>query len=152
MIWVGLAIVIATFYAIIKNYETRLVLFVSGAVMAILGGGLVGAFESFVKTMIEGGLVPTICTVMGFSYVMDYTGCTKHLVYFMTNLLKKVKILLVPGAALATFAINIALPSAAGAAAWRPTRFGCDAAAVSPTHTTAVQEGVKAAAHASLSP
>ena len=32
--------------------------------------------------------------------------------------------------------------SAAGAAAWRPTRFGCDAAAVSPTHTTAVQEEV----------
>jgi DcuC family C4-dicarboxylate transporter len=117
MIWVGLAIVIATFYAIIKNYETRLVLFVSGIVMAILGGGLVGAFNSFVKTMVEGGLVPTICTVMGFSYVMDYTDCTKHLVYFMTNLLKKVKILLVPGAALATFAINIALPSAAGAAA-----------------------------------
>ena len=71
MIWVGLVIVIATFYAIIKNYETRLVLFVSGIVMAILGGGLVGAFNSFVKTMVEGGLVPTICTVMGFSYVMD---------------------------------------------------------------------------------
>ncbi|HWR30188.1 MAG TPA: C4-dicarboxylate transporter DcuC [Negativicutes bacterium] len=117
MIWLGLAIVIATFYAIIKNYETRMVLFISGAVMAILGGGLAGAFESFVKTMVEGGLVPTICTVMGFSYVMDCTGCTKHLVTFLTNLLKKVKILLVPGAVLATFAINIALPSAAGAAA-----------------------------------
>ena len=45
MIWVGLAIVIATFYAIIKNYETRLVLFVSGIVMAILVGGFVGAFN-----------------------------------------------------------------------------------------------------------
>lgn len=69
MIWLGLAIVIATFYAIIINYETRMVLFVSGALMAILGGGLVGAFNSFVKTMVEGGLVPTICTVMGFRFL-----------------------------------------------------------------------------------
>ncbi len=117
MVWLGLAIVVATFYAIVKNYETRMVLFVSGAAMALVGGDLVGAFDSFVKTMVEGGLVTTICTVLGFSYVMDYTGCTKHLVSFMTILLKKVKILLIPGAVLATFAVNIALPSAAGAAA-----------------------------------
>lgn len=117
MIWIGLIIVIATFYAIIKNYETRLVLFISGAVMAILGGNLGGAVDAFVKEFTNSGLVPVICSVLGFSYVMDYTGCSKHLVVFLTNMLKKVKLILVPGAVLVTFLINIALPSAAGAAA-----------------------------------
>ncbi|MFA5026268.1 MAG: C4-dicarboxylate transporter DcuC [Candidatus Methylomirabilota bacterium] len=117
MVWIGAVLVVATFYAIIKNFETRMVLFVSGVVMAVLGGNLTGAFDSFVKTMVAGELVTTICTVIGFSYVMDHTSCSKHLVVFLTNLLKKAKIVLVPGAVLVTFALNIALPSAAGVAA-----------------------------------
>jgi len=117
MVWLGLAIVIITFYGIIKNYETRLVLFVSGALMAFIGGDIVGTLNSFVKEFTNSGLVPTICTVLGFSYVMDYTGCSRHLVVFMTNILKKVKVILIPGAVIVTFFLNIALPSAAGAAA-----------------------------------
>ena len=35
MVWVGAAIVIATFWLIYKNYEPRLVLFLSGLVMLI---------------------------------------------------------------------------------------------------------------------
>mgnify|MGYP000326188064 CR=1 FL=1 len=34
MIWIGLAIVVVTFYLIYKNYEARLVLALSGLVMA----------------------------------------------------------------------------------------------------------------------
>ncbi|PWC11980.1 C4-dicarboxylate ABC transporter [Brenneria roseae subsp. americana] len=117
MIWVGILIIITTFYFIIKNYETRLVLIISGAVMALLGGNVVSAVNAFVKELTNPGLVPTICTVMGFSYVMDYTGCSKHLVTFMTNLLKKVPLIIIPGAVLATFFLNIAIPSAAGVAA-----------------------------------
>ncbi|PWC18054.1 C4-dicarboxylate ABC transporter [Brenneria roseae subsp. roseae] len=117
MVWVGILIIIATFYFIIKNYETRLVLIISGAVMALLGGNVVSAVNAFVKELTNPGLVPTICTVMGFSYVMDYTGCSKHLVTFMTNLLKKVPLIIIPGAVLATFFLNIAIPSAAGVAA-----------------------------------
>ncbi|MBP2630974.1 MAG: C4-dicarboxylate anaerobic carrier [Firmicutes bacterium] len=117
MVLVGILIVIVTFYAIIKNYETRLVLFISGIVMAAIGGNAGSALTAFVKEFTNAGLVPTICTVLGFSYVMDYTGCSKHLVVLMTTLLKKVKIILIPGTVIITFLINIALPSAAGAAA-----------------------------------
>jgi DcuC family C4-dicarboxylate transporter len=117
MVWIGIVMVLLTFYAIIKNYETRLVLFVSGGIMAIIGGDPMSALNAFVKEFTNAGLVPTICMVLGFSYVMDYTGCSKHLVISMTSFLKKVKIILIPGAVLITFILNIALPSAAGAAA-----------------------------------
>lgn len=39
MIWIGLAIVVVTFYLIYKNYEARLVLALSGLVMAFIGPG-----------------------------------------------------------------------------------------------------------------
>lgn len=117
MVWMGIAIVVVTFYFIIKNYETRLVLIISGAIMASIGGDLVSSVNSFIKEFTNSGLVPTICIVMGFSYVMDYTGCSKHLVTFMTNLLKKVPFIIIPGSVLATFFLNIAIPSAAGVAA-----------------------------------
>lgn len=119
MTWIviGLLIVIATFWLIIKNYETRLVLSLSGALMAILGGNLIGAVDAFVKQFVNGGLVPTICTVLGFSYVMNYTKCSDHLVAMMTNILKRVPIIILPGTVIVTFFLNIALPSAAGVAA-----------------------------------
>lgn len=117
MVWIGIAIVFATFYFIIKNYETRLVLIISGVIMAALGGNIVSSVNAFVKEFTNSGLVPTICIVMGFSYVMDYTGCSKHLVAFMTNLLKKAPVIIIPGSVLVTFFLNIAIPSAAGVAA-----------------------------------
>lgn len=113
----GLLIVIATFWLIIKNYETRLVLSLSGALMAILGGNLPGAVDAFIKQFVNGGLVPTICTVLGFSYVMNYTKCSDHLVAMMTSILRRVPIIILPGTVIVTFFLNIALPSAAGVAA-----------------------------------
>ena len=72
MIWIGLAIVVVTFYLIYKNYEARLVLALSGLVMAFIGqvvvgtnGGVSAAVDAFVKQLVNGGLVPTIVTVMG---------------------------------------------------------------------------------------
>lgn len=119
MLWiiVGLLIVTATFWLIVKSYETRLVLFLSGALMAVLGGNLTGAVDAFIKQFVNGGLVPTICTVLGFSYVMTYTKCSDHLVAMMTNILKRVPLIILPGAVVVTFLLNIALPSAAGVAA-----------------------------------
>lgn len=38
MIILGIAIVIVTFYAIVKNDETRVVLMLSGLLMAFIGG------------------------------------------------------------------------------------------------------------------
>lgn len=117
MIWIGILIVALTFLAIIKRYETRLVLFVAGVAMALVVGKPLVAIDAFAKTMVSGGLVTTICTVMGFSYVMKLTGCDSHLVNVLTSLLKQANFILIPGAVIVTWIINIALPSTAGCAA-----------------------------------
>ncbi len=121
MVWIGALIVILTFVAIVRQYETRMVLFVSGLTMLLLGSGLlkgfVGAMDAFTKAMVNPGLVTVICMVMGFAYVMKLTKCDAHLVHFLAGGLGKLGPALIPGAVLVTFAINIALPSAAGCAA-----------------------------------
>ena len=116
MVLLGLVIVIATFALIIKNYEVRLVLAISGALMALIGGDIVFALNEFVKTM-TAAVVPTICAVLGFSYVMSYTKCSDHLVVALTNLLRHVPIIIVPSTVVVTGLLSIALPSAAGIAA-----------------------------------
>lgn len=124
MIWIGLAIVLVTFWLIYKNYETRLVLCISGIVMALIGQFVCGstttvavAVDAFIKQLVNGGLVPTITTVMGFGYVMTYTKCSDHLVNALVRPLTKVPAIVVPGAVLVTWVLNIILPSAAGVAA-----------------------------------
>lgn len=124
MIWIGLAIVVVTFYLIYKNYEARLVLALSGLVMAFIGqvvvgtnGGVSAAVDAFVKQLVNGGLVPTIVTVMGFGYVMTFTKCSDHLVNLLVKPLARVPVIVIPGAVIITWLLNIVLPSAAGIAA-----------------------------------
>lgn len=124
MIWIGLAIVVVTFYLIYKNFEARLVLALSGLVMAFIGqvvvgtnGGVSAAVDAFVKQLVNGGLVPTIVTVMGFGYVMTFTKCSDHLVNLLVKPLARVPVIVIPGAVIITWLLNIVLPSAAGIAA-----------------------------------
>lgn len=124
MIWIGIAVVLGTFWLIYKNYEARLVLFLSGMLMTLLGisfgGSTIGfpqAIDAFVKQFVNGGLVPTYTTVMGFGYVMSYTKCADHLVNALVRPLAKVPMLVIPGAVVITWILNIVLPSAVGIAA-----------------------------------
>ena len=117
MIWIGALIVVLTFVAIIKRYETRMVLFVSGLTMALISSKPNAAIDAFVAAMVNNSLVPIICTVMGFAYVMKLTKCDSHLVHLLAGSLTRFKAVLIPGAVLVTFAINIAIPSAAGCSA-----------------------------------
>ena len=117
MVFAGIVIVIATFVLIIRQFETRLVLFLSGMLMCLIGGTLAAGTTAFINEFTNAGLVPTICTVLGFSYVMEYTSCSSHMVYCISSALKRVPIIIIPGAVMVTFLVNIALPSAAGCAA-----------------------------------
>jgi DcuC family C4-dicarboxylate transporter len=117
MIILGIIILLVSVFALIKQYETKMILFASGLLMCIIGGNPMAAFEAFAARMTTGSLIQAILSVMGFAYVMKATECDKHLINFVSKGLLKVRPVLIPGAALATFAINISLPSAAGAAA-----------------------------------
>lgn len=113
----GLLMVVATIIAMFKRVESRLVLIVSGFIMAAASMNVMAAFDGFSKGMLRGNMILCICSVMAFAYVMRYTGCDRHLCYAVAHPLRHVRFLLVPGAVLITFLVQIALPSASGAAA-----------------------------------
>jgi len=117
MMIAGIIIVIATVYFLVKQYDARFVLLASGIIMACIGGVPMSSLDAFAKSMTNGGLIQAVCSVMGFALVMKFTQCDKHLINFMAKGLSKVRPLLIPGVVFATYAVNVALPSAAGTAA-----------------------------------
>ncbi len=114
---IALITIVGVVYFLVKKYDTKLVLLVAGVFMATVALEPMIAFDSFAKRMTTGGLIQSICSVLGFAAVMKITECDKHLINLLAGLLKKAGIFLVPVATLLTFAINVALPSAAGCAA-----------------------------------
>lgn len=117
MIALGCLIIVASIYFMLKRYDSRLVLIGAGILMAALAGKPMAALDAFAKEMASGGLITSVCSVMGFALVMKYTTCDKHLICLLAGVLKKVRPLLIPGTTIITFIINIALPSAAGCSA-----------------------------------
>ena len=116
MVWIGAIIVLVTFAAIIKKYETRLCLMVGGFAMAIIAGKTMFAGKAFVAAMTN-PLLTTICSIMGFAFCMKMTKCDEHMVKALTGGLKRFPLLLIPGAVVVTWIINIPLTSAAGCSA-----------------------------------
>ncbi len=117
LILIGCLIVIATIYFLIKQYETRMVLFCSGLVMALIAGEPMAPFKAFSHAMQENKLFEAIISVMGFAMVMKVTGCDKHLIHLLVRALKKAGPLLIPGATLVTLFINTSITSSAGCSA-----------------------------------
>ena len=64
-IWMATAVVIATIYALIKRYETRLVLLTAGFLMALLSMKPMMAFQQFDKSMTAAALIIAICSAIG---------------------------------------------------------------------------------------
>lgn len=75
------------------------------------------SLNAFAKSMTSSGLIQAVCSCMGFAMVMKYTECDKHLINFLASGLKRARLFLIPGVVLATFLVNVALPSAAGTSA-----------------------------------
>lgn len=115
--WVAVVIVILTIAALIKRYETRLVLFTAGLVLCCVSMQPMTAFNAFAKSMTNGGLIMAICASMGFAYVSSYTKCDQHLVHLLSKPIRGLGIFLVPICTAVTMIINIAIPSASGCAA-----------------------------------
>ena len=81
----ALIVVCATVWALIKRYETRLVLLTAGLVMALLSMKPMMAFQQFDKSMTNGALIIAICSAMGFAAVV----CDLHLVALLTKPLRR---------------------------------------------------------------
>jgi DcuC family C4-dicarboxylate transporter len=120
MTWtIGFAIlvVIATIYALIKRYETRLVLLTAGFAMAIISLQPMVAFKQFDKSMTNSSLIIAICSALGFAAVISLTKCDVHLVSLLIKPLKRLGVFLLPACMVVTSIISTAIPSMAGLSA-----------------------------------
>lgn len=117
MTGIGIAIIILTFYAIIKNFETRLALILGGLAMGIVGGNPLSVIDAFSTALVNKTLTPVICVTMGFGLILKYTGCSTHIVNLAAKGLKKTGIFLLPLTIIVMWLLNISLVSASGLAA-----------------------------------
>ena len=116
MIYIGILMVLATLFLLVKRYEARMVMVCAGVLMCIVAGKPMGGLDAFAKGM-SSGMISSACSSMGFALAMRYTGCDKHLINLLAKVLLKVQWALIPGVIFGTYAVNVALPSAAGTAA-----------------------------------
>lgn len=116
-IWMAAAVVVLTIGALLKRWETRLVLFTAGLVMAVLSGAPSVALKAFVANMTNGSLITAICSSMGFAAVVAITRCDVHFVGLLVKPLGLLGIFLLPFCMLVASCVAIAIPSAAGCAA-----------------------------------
>ena len=115
--WVAVLTIVVTVWALIKRYETRLVLIAAGLFLSCLSLNPFAALNAFAKSMTNSGLIMAICSAMGFAFVIQMTKCDVHLVKLLSAPLRPLGMLLIPAATAITYFISIAIPSAAGCSA-----------------------------------
>ena len=115
--WVAIAVTLVTVWALIKRYETRLVLLAAGLFLCCISLDPMYGLDAMGKSMTNKSLIMAICGSMGFAFVASYTQCDRSLVHYLTSPIRGLGIFLLPVCTTITFFINIAIPSAAGCAA-----------------------------------
>ncbi|WP_371363962.1 Putative cryptic C4-dicarboxylate transporter DcuD [Sporomusa rhizae] len=113
----GVLIICGMLYMLAKRYETRMVLFGAGLLLACVAGNPAGALVEFSKSMKQSNIFEVIIASMGFAAVIKATECDKHLIAVFIKILKKMGPFLIVGVSLATTIVNISIPSAAGTSA-----------------------------------
>lgn len=80
----GIISIIITVILLILRKDTKTVLLGAGFIMSLAALKPLEAFDAFQKNMVQTGLIWSICSVMGFSFVMKLTELDKHLVHAKT--------------------------------------------------------------------
>lgn len=104
-------VIAAAVAAIAWRMEVRLILLAASFLLAALNGDPASVLKTFFATLTAAQFVVPICTSMGFAHVLKSTGCDRHLVRLLSEPLKRVKRLLVPGAVAVGFLVNIPIIS-----------------------------------------
>jgi len=115
--WTAVAVIFVTIWALIKRWETRLVLIAAGLFLCIISLNPMMGLNQFAKSMTNNSLIMAICGSMGFAFTATYTQCDRSLVHYLAAPIRGLGLFLVPVSTVITFFVNIAIPSAAGCAA-----------------------------------
>ncbi len=122
----GLIVIAAAVVAIARKAEVRLTLLLSALALAWIAGldrlahgatfsafvaAPVQVVRTFLITFSNEKFVVPICSAMGFAFVLRQTQCDQHLVRLLTKPFERIRALLVPGAVLVGFFVNVPLIS-----------------------------------------
>lgn len=113
----GVLCIICAIVLLVLKKDTKTVLLGAGVIMCLVALKPLDAFDAFKDNMIQTGLITSVCSVMGFSFVMKITQVDKHLVHALAKGLVKIRPLLIPGVIISTFIVNVSLNSASGVTA-----------------------------------
>lgn len=122
----GLLVIAGAVYAIARKVEVRLMLLLASLALAFIAGcdrlahgqgwpafaaAPMQIIRTFLITFSNEKFVVPICSAMGFAFVLRQTQCDQHLVRLLTRPFERVRPLLVPGAVLVGFFVNVPLIS-----------------------------------------
>ncbi|MBI2929874.1 MAG: C4-dicarboxylate transporter DcuC [Verrucomicrobia bacterium] len=107
----GLLIIAAAVWAVVRKVDVRLALLLAAAALGALTGKLDLIAQKFFATFTSQQFLVPICCAMGFSYALRHTQCDQHLVHLLVEPLRRVRAVLIPGAVLVGFLVNITIVS-----------------------------------------
>ncbi len=113
MLWIGAAITVLVFVAIILKFDTKLSLIIGGFLMCLLSGKIGDVVPAYCASLVNGSVVYTTVISMGYAKIMTDMGCCDHLIYALISPVSKVRKLIVPFCVYITAFIAMGLGSAA---------------------------------------
>ncbi len=107
----SLLVILFAVVAVLRGIDVRLALVLAAVVLGLIGDNLPAVVRTFLATLAREQFVVPICTAMGFAHVLRRTGCDQHLVHMLVKPLEYVRFLILPGAVLIGFLVNIPIIS-----------------------------------------
>jgi DcuC family C4-dicarboxylate transporter len=104
-------VIAAAVVAIARRVDVRLALLLAALALGGLAGNITPIVLTFLATLTNEQFVMPICTAMGFAHVLRHSECDQHLVHLLTRPLRHARLLLIPGAVLVGFVVNISVIS-----------------------------------------
>lgn len=112
----GIAVILAAIVGVVRQFDVRFVLFAAALAMGLIAGQVDAIVRKFLATFSDERFVVPICSAMGFSYVLRQTGCDQHLVKLLMRPLVAVRAILIPGAVVVGYLVNMPVVSQASTA------------------------------------
>src|SRR5262245_14267121 len=112
----GLLVIALAVLAVARGVDVRLALLLAALALGLFAGDVTVVLRTFLATLCSEQFLVPICTAMGFAHVLRHSGCDQHLVHLLTQPLRHVRPLLIPGAVLVGWVVNISVISQASTA------------------------------------
>ena len=104
-------VVVLAALAVVRHFEVRLILLSASLLLGWINGDVTAILRTFFTAFTSEKFIVPICCCLGFGYVLKETRCDEHLVRLLSRPLQKAHLLLVPGAVLVGFLVNIPIVS-----------------------------------------